>query len=128
MQAIILAILMGGRTWCAAFFVGSMLLAGNAMADAKKGVPTKLVPPTRVELPPAPPVTPVVLSPPKPPLKCEWVPQTVVTQTPGHSVFLSGITASVCGCCGPSFISTPAIFATAPGSETVTVSYVQVCQ
>ncbi len=127
MQAIILAILMGGRKTLAAFFVGSLLLAGNAVADAKKGVPTKLerLTPTPVAAPPVP--VPVVVEIPKEPT-CVWVPRSTATYSPGTSVLTQGILASVCGCCGPTQIWAPGIFAHVPGTETVTISYEKVCK
>lgn len=127
MQAVILALLMGGRTLLAAFFVGSMLLAGNeALADAKKnGVPTKLVPQPKAEVPKAPP--PVVAAPPKKP-QCVWVRRTVVTESPGQAVYVPGVAANICGCCGPSTLWMPGVFASVPSSETVTTSLEEVCQ
>lgn len=129
MQAFVLAILMrGGWKLLSAFLVGSMLLAGNdAVADAKKGVPTKLVPQKPAAAPPALPDTPVATPAPKAP-RCVWVRRTVVTEVPGQSAYVPGIAASVCGCCGNTQLWMPGVFAAVPSSETVTTSFEEFCQ
>lgn len=103
MQAIV-NVISGWRKLFAAFFVGSLLLSGNALADAKTGTPAKLVP-LKTEAPKAPPVTPVVVEAPRPTSGCVVVSQNSAMPVDTGQFLPSVYLQSCCGNCGPLSIS-----------------------
>lgn len=126
MQAIVQTILMGGRKFLTAFFVGSLLLAGNAVADAKKGVPTKLEPPKRVEVPQAPPAAPPkVAAPPQVTRKCWPVNQSSAMPVEGGQYLPSLYLQSCCPGCGPLHVSS--LFIQPSGGMTSQLQY-EICE
>jgi hypothetical protein len=124
MKAFILVLLMGGRKLLVAAFVCSMLLAGGeAMADAKKGVPTKLVPQPKAEVPKAPSPT-ASEPPPVTKVKCEWVEVSSVTFTAPRTYGTSAQLVPICG----GFTSLGGASSTVGGDTFHTMTLQQVCK
>jgi hypothetical protein len=131
MKANRFAIRMDSRTLFGVFLVSSMLLAGNAWADPRRGIPTQLAlpPPPRVELRPADPVTAVDIptpteKAPPPPKKCVWHRAESSTFVQAQGFSLSSLVVQACG----TTVFAQGVNSFIPGQLLQSISLAEICE